>query len=63
MHPTLALFLKVTAALAVAIILVFILAFLVKVVVVAAIVAALAVGAFLVFNLFRRRRSGLPVIR
>lgn len=62
MHPTLALFLKVTAAVAVAIVLVFILSFLVKIVVVAALVAALAVGGYLAFNFFRRR-SSLPVIR
>ena len=62
MHPVLALFLKITAVVALAIVLVFLLGFLVKVVVVAAIVAALAVGGFLVFNFFRRR-SSLPVIR
>lgn len=62
MNPALALFLKVTAAVTLAIVLLLIVGFLVKIVAVAAIVAALAVGAFLVFNFFRRR-SSLPVIR
>ena len=62
MHPALALFLKVTVVVALAIVAIIIMGFLVKIVFVAAIVAALAVGGFLVFNFFRRR-SSLPVIR
>jgi hypothetical protein len=40
-----------------------IVAFLLKIVFVAAIVAAIAVGAFLAYSFFRRRRPSLPVIR
>lgn len=62
MNPMLALFLKVTAVVTVAIVLLFVVGFLVKIVAVAAIVAALAVGIFFVSN-YLRRRSNLPVIR
>ena len=62
MHPLLALFLKVTAVVTLAIVALILVAFLLKIVVVAAILAAIAVGGFLIFTFFRRR-SHLPVIR
>lgn len=62
MHPMLALFLKITAAVTLAIVALFIVAFLLKIVFVAAIVAAVAVGGFFLYTLVRRR-TRLPVIR
>jgi len=62
MHPLLALFLKVTAVITLAIVALIVVAFLLKIVFVAAIIAAIAVGIILVVALFRRR-SRLPVIR
>ena len=62
MHPLLALFLKLTVAVTLAIVALVIVAFLLKIVFVAAIVAGLVLAGFLVYTFFRRRRS-LPVIR
>jgi len=61
-NPMLALFLKLTAVVALAIVVLIVAAFLLKIVFVAAVVAAIAVGVFLIYNLFRRR-SNSPVIR
>ena len=62
MHPALALFLKVTAAVALGIVALIVVAFLLKIVFVAAILAAIGVGGFLIVTFFRRR-ARLPVIR
>jgi hypothetical protein len=62
MNPALALFLKVTAIVALAIVVLVVAGFLLKIVLIAAIIAAVAVGAFLLYNLIRRR-SNFPVIR
>jgi hypothetical protein len=61
MHPLLALFLRLTAVVGVAIVVLLIAAFLLKIAVIAAVIAAIVVGAFFLYNLFRRSR--LPVIR
>lgn len=62
LHPTLGLFIKLTAIVAIAIVVLVVAAFLLKIVLIAAIVAAVAVGGFLIYNLIRRR-SNFPVIR
>jgi len=61
-NPVLALFLRLTAVVAIAILVLIVAAFVLKVVLIAAVVAAVAVGVFLLYNLIRRR-SRLPVIR
>jgi uncharacterized membrane protein required for colicin V production len=61
-NPMLALFLKLTALVALFIVVLLVAGFLLKIFVLAAIVAAVAVGGFFLYNLFRRR-SNLPVIR
>ncbi|HEY6449422.1 MAG TPA: hypothetical protein VIX60_01920 [Candidatus Cybelea sp.] len=61
-NPTLALFLRLTAIVAVAIVVLVVAAFLLKLVLIAAIIAAVAVGGLFLYNLVRRR-SNLPVIR
>jgi hypothetical protein len=61
MNPTLALFLRLTAVVAIAIVALILAAFLLKIVIVAAVVAAIIFGGFFVYNLFRRSKS--PVIR
>jgi hypothetical protein len=64
-NPTLALFLKLTAAITVGIVLLVIFAHLlviaVKALLVAAVIAAIILGGLFVYNLFRR--SKYPVIR
>jgi len=62
LNPTLGLFLKITAIVAIAIVVLIVAAFLLKIVLIAAVVAAIAVGGFLIYNLIRRR-SNSPVIR
>ena len=62
LNPTLALFLKLTAVVTLAIVALVVAAFLLKIVLVAAVVAAIALGGFLIYN-FIRRRSNYPVIR
>jgi hypothetical protein len=62
LNPMLALFLRLTAIVAVAIVVLFVAAFLLKIVLVAAIIAAIAVGGFFLYSLIRRRTK-LPVIR
>ena len=62
LNPTLALFLKVTAVVAIAIVVLLLLWNLLKIVLIAAVIAAAAVGVFYIYSLFRRR-SKLPVIR
>ncbi len=62
LNPTLGLFIKLTAIVAIAIVVLIVAAFLLKIVLIAAVVAAIGVGGFLIYNLIRRR-SKLPVIR
>jgi len=66
MHPMLGLFLRLTLAIAVAIvafvIAVSVTAFLVKVVLIAGVVAAVAVGGFFLYSLIRRRAQ-LPTVK
>lgn len=61
-NPLLALFLKLTAVVTLAIVVLVIAAFLLKIVLVAAFLAALGVAGFFLYSLIRRR-SNLPVIR
>ena len=61
-HPMLALFLKLTLIVGVAIVAFMIAVFLLKIVLVAAVIAAVCVGGFFLYNLIRRR-SHYPVIR
>jgi len=61
-NPVLALFLRLTAVVAIGILVLTIGWFVLKAVLTAAVVAAVAVGGFLLYNLIRRR-SRLPVIR
>jgi hypothetical protein len=61
MNPTLALFLRLTAVVALAIVALVVAAFLLKIAIVAAIIAAIVVGCFFVYNFFRRTKY--PVIR
>ncbi len=61
-NSTLALFLKLTVVVAVAIVLLIVAVYLLKIVFVAAIIAAVAVGGFLLYN-FIRRRSKYPAVR
>ena len=56
------LFLKLTAVVALAILVLIVAGYLVKIVLIAAVIAAIAVGGYLLYNLFRRR-SKLPIIR
>jgi hypothetical protein len=56
MNPTLAVFLRVTAVVAVAIVALVVAGFLLKIIIVAAIVAALVVAGLLAYNFFRRSR-------
>ncbi len=62
MHPTLLLFLKLTAVVGIAILVAFIALFLLKIAVVAAIVAAILLGGFVLYNFFRRG-SKVPTLR
>jgi hypothetical protein len=62
LNPTVALFLKLTAVVAVAIVVLVVAGYLLKIVLVAAIIAAVAIGGILLYNLVRRR-SNLPLIR
>jgi hypothetical protein len=62
LNPMLALFLKLTAVVAVAIVVLIIAGYLLKIVFIAAIIAAIAVGGFFLYSLFKRR-SNFPVIR
>jgi hypothetical protein len=61
-NPLLALFLKLTAAVALVIVVLVVAGFLLKIVLIAAVIAAIGVGAFFLYSLIRRR-SNLPVIR
>ncbi len=62
MNPTLALFLKLTAIVTIAIVALVVAAFLLKIAIFAAIVAAVIVGCFFLYNLVRRTKK-YPVIR
>jgi hypothetical protein len=61
-HPTVALFLKLTAAIAIALVLIWIASTLIMIAFVAAIIAALAVGGILLYKMIRRR-SNFPTLR
>jgi hypothetical protein len=63
MHPLLAVFLKLTIAVTLAIVALVIVAFLLKIVVAAAVIAAIVIAGFFVFAFFRRRRPSLPLVR
>jgi hypothetical protein len=62
MHPMLGLFLKLTAAITIAIVVLWILSKLVMIAIVAAAIAAVLLGGFFLYNLFRRRPK-LPISR
>lgn len=62
LNPMLSLFLKLTAVVAVAIVVLVVAGYLLKIVLIAAIIAAIVVGAFFLYNFFKRR-SNYPVIR
>jgi CHASE2 domain-containing sensor protein len=62
MNPLLAVFLKLTALVAIGIVALVVAGFILKIVVVAALIAALVIAGFFVYSFFRRR-SRLPVIR
>jgi hypothetical protein len=59
MHPMLALFLRLTAVVGIAIVVLVIAGFLFKIAIVAALIAAVLVGGYFIYNLFRKR-SNLP---
>lgn len=61
-NSTLALFLRLTAIVALAIVVLVVAGYLLKIVLVAAVIAAVAVGGLFLYNLLRRR-SNSPVIR
>lgn len=61
-NPMLALFLKLTAVVALAMVVLVVAWHLLKIILMAAVIAAVAVGGFFLYNLVRRR-SNLPVIR
>ena len=61
-NPLLALFLKLTAVVAVAIVALIVAGYLLKIVFIAAVIAAIVIGAFFLYNLFKRR-SNYPIIR
>jgi hypothetical protein len=56
MNPTLAVFLRITAVVAVAIVALVVAGFLIKIFIVAAAIAALVVAGLLVYSFFRRSR-------
>jgi uncharacterized membrane protein len=60
-NSTLALFLRLTAAVAIAIVALVVALFLLKIAIIAAVIAAVLVGCFFLYNLFRR--SKYPVVR
>jgi hypothetical protein len=62
MHPVLALWLKVTAVIALGIVALMLMAILTKIFIVAAVVGGLVVGALFLYSVFRRRRQ-LPTVR
>jgi hypothetical protein len=62
MHPVLALYLKVTAIVALVIVALTLMAILTKIVIVAALVGAVVVGVLFLYSAFRRRQQ-LPTIR
>jgi hypothetical protein len=62
LNPLVALFLKITLVVAIAIVVLVVAGFLLKIFLIAAVVAAIAVGVFFLYNLFRRRRNS-PAIR
>jgi len=62
MHPMVALFLKLTALVAVVIVVFVVTGYLLKILIVAAVIAAVLLGGYWVYGAFRRR-SNHPVIR
>ncbi|HEY6327546.1 MAG TPA: hypothetical protein VIW73_13660 [Candidatus Cybelea sp.] len=62
LHPMAALFLKLTALVAIVIVVFVVTGYLLKILIVAAIIAAVLLGGYWVYSAFRRR-SNHPVIR
>ncbi|HTU83058.1 MAG TPA: hypothetical protein VMF61_13060 [Candidatus Acidoferrales bacterium] len=62
MNPTLSLFLRLTAVIAIGIVLLFIAGILLKIVIVAAVIAAVLLGGFFLYSLVRRRNR-YPMVR
>jgi hypothetical protein len=62
LHPTVSLFLKLTAVVAVAIVVLLVTGYLLKILIVSAAIAAILLGGFFLSG-FIRRRQKLPVIR
>ncbi|HEX3670489.1 MAG TPA: hypothetical protein VHT92_02170 [Candidatus Cybelea sp.] len=62
LNPMLALFLKLTAGVTIAIVLLLMLWHLLKIILIAAVIAAIGIGGLLLYNLVRRR-SNTPAIR
>ncbi len=62
MHPTVALFLKLTALVAVIIVVFVVTGYLLKILIVAAVIAAVLLGGYWIYSAFRRRSSH-PVSR
>jgi Flp pilus assembly protein TadB len=62
LHPTVSLFLKLTAVVAIAIVVLVVTGYLLKILIVAALIAAVLLGGFFLYN-FIRRRQKLPIIR
>ena len=62
LHPVLALYLKVTAVIALIIVALALMAVLTKIVIVAALIGAVVVGALFLYSLFRRRHQ-VPTTR
>jgi len=62
LHPTVSLFLKLTAVVAVAIVVLLVTGYLLKILIVSAVIAAILLGGFFLYS-FIRRRQKYPVIR
>ena len=63
LHPMLALFLKLTALVALGIVVIFLFGQLFKIVIMAAVIAGLILGGFFLYNYLKQRRPQTPVIR
>ncbi|MBV9698604.1 MAG: hypothetical protein JO078_00625 [Candidatus Eremiobacteraeota bacterium] len=62
MHPMLALFLRLTAVVAIAIVVLVVAGFLLKIAVIAAVIAAVVIGAYFLYT-WIWRKPRLPIIR
>ena len=63
LSPMVSLFLKLTAVVAVAIVVLVVAGYLLRIVLIAAIIAAITVGAFFLYNVFKRRSNNYPAIK